>query len=125
MRLLTHNLLQCNRKQCSGGYPLKIRLADVPECTTWIDSNKFNPEFIRNLLKKLSWDALRETATSLSLPLPLSYTEDDLNDNNFLSLVNNTVMNFHILEGDLICPICNRVFPVSQGIWSYETCLSG
>lgn len=24
MRLLTHNLMMCNRKQCSGGYPLRI-----------------------------------------------------------------------------------------------------
>eukprot|EP01054_Gregarina_sp_Poly1_P002050 Gregarina_sp_Poly_1__2049@NODE_1539_length_3897_cov_46_140992_g996_i1_p2_GENE_NODE_1539_length_3897_cov_46_140992_g996_i1NODE_1539_length_3897_cov_46_140992_g996_i1_p2_ORF_typecomplete_len157_score32_73Trm112p/PF03966_16/2_7e19Ntox1/PF15500_6/0_21_NODE_1539_length_3897_cov_46_140992_g996_i1215685 len=31
MRLLTHNLLMCNKADCSGGFPLRIELASEEE----------------------------------------------------------------------------------------------
>eukprot|EP00922_Rhytidocystis_sp_ex-Travisia-forbesii_P043191 GHVS01064501.1.p1 GENE.GHVS01064501.1~~GHVS01064501.1.p1 ORF type:complete len:127 (+),score=20.77 GHVS01064501.1:110-490(+) len=116
MRLLTHNLLMCNRKQCGGGFPLKIVLTEnVQEL---VQEEDFNPDFVRNVLEKLDWDALCSTAKSLQLEkqLPPSYTEADKQDDSFLKAVHHLVLEVHIKEATLVCPKCEREYPVSKGI---------
>ena len=119
MRLLTHNLLACNRKQCGGGFPFKIALKadsdDAPSTKT--EESELNADFIRAMLQKIEWTALVETARSVGLDrLPPNYDESDLNDVNFLKAVNDVISDFHILEAELVCPKCERRFPVNKGI---------
>ncbi|PFH35706.1 Trm112p family domain-containing protein [Besnoitia besnoiti] len=116
MRLLTHNLLACNRHQCTGGFPLKIVVDASNEEATTLESSDFQPELVRALLAKLDWEALVKTAEQFGLQLPPSYTEADQNDEHFLRAVHEAVVEFHVLEGKLVCPVCNREYPVSNGI---------
>jgi multifunctional methyltransferase subunit TRM112 len=112
MRLLTHNLLQCNCKGCTGGFPLKVTAT-----ATELQESEFNADFIKAMLSKLEYSALVETAQSLDLNLlPPSYAPADLLDENFLKAVHDTISDFHIIEGSLTCPSCARAFPVNKGI---------
>jgi multifunctional methyltransferase subunit TRM112 len=112
MRLLTHNLMMCNRKQCSGGFPLRIAVRESK--TT---ESEFNPSHIKAMLGRIDYEALLATATSLGLnTLPPSYTDADLSDEMFLRSVHEVIMDYQVEEGDLICPKCERKFPVHMGI---------
>ena len=113
MRLLTHNLLQCNRKGCTGGFPLKVNAS-----STELQESEFNPDFIRAMLSKLEYSALVETAQSLDVNLlpPCFDITTDLQDENFLKAVHDTISDFHVLEGSLVCPSCAREFPITKGI---------
>mmetsp|Transcript_8453 Transcript_8453/g.9313 ORF Transcript_8453/g.9313 Transcript_8453/m.9313 type:complete len:168 (-) Transcript_8453:52-555(-) len=139
MRLLTHNLMMCNRKQCSGGYPLRICPKEAKEDVGMRDSDEsseeetvqqerpafkveeseFNPDFIRHMLDKLEWDALIASipqCQGLTQTLPPSYTQADKDDENFLKAVHDVIVDYHILEADLKCPKCDRVYPITKGI---------
>ena len=112
MRLLTHNLLQCNVKNCSDGFPLKIQ-----SITSNIEESEFNPQFVKAMLAKLEYPALVETAQSLEINLlPPSYEEQDLHDDNFLKAVHDVICDFHVIEGSRVCPACSRIFPIQKGI---------
>ena len=68
MKLLTHNMLICNKKGCTeNNFPLKI------EATT-VDKREFEfqPDFIRRMLATLSWSALVSAAKDVCAPF-LSY----------------------------------------------------
>jgi multifunctional methyltransferase subunit TRM112 len=112
MRLLTHNMMMCNRKQCSGGFPLKIVVRDSKNTET-----EFNPNHIKAMLSRIDYDALVQTANSLGLGLlPPSYNQSDLDEDMFLRAVHESIMDFHVEEGELVCPKCDRKFPISMGI---------
>lgn len=57
MRLLTHNLLTCNVKGVTNGYPLKVEAVTVE--TKEAD---FNADFLRQLFPKIEWGALTSGA---------------------------------------------------------------
>ena len=119
MRLLTHNLLSCNRKQCSGGFPFRVVLKEDTEeaPATKTEPSEVNPEFIKAMLQKIEWSALVETAKSVGLDmLPPSYDVSDLYDPNFIQAVHDVLSDFHIMEADMICPKCARKFPINKGI---------
>lgn len=54
MKLFTHNLLMCNKKGVKEGYPLKIEAKKVD-----IVKTEFNEEFIKGILTKINYDALK------------------------------------------------------------------
>ncbi|KAF8819690.1 Trm112p family domain-containing protein [Cardiosporidium cionae] len=105
-----------NRQHCLGGFPLTVRLAeDIEKPTNKVEMD-FNRDLIQNLLNKLDWESLVNTATSLGISLPPSYIESDKEDDMFLRAIHEVVLEFHILEGSLVCPTCDRVYPISKGI---------
>jgi multifunctional methyltransferase subunit TRM112 len=58
MRLITHNMLQCHVKNCNNNnFPLRFEDVQVE-----LIEADFNPEFLANMLNKIDWDALRNTA---------------------------------------------------------------
>ena len=102
----------CNRKQCSGGFPLRIEAKE-----TQVTESDFNAEHIRSMLSRIEYEALVSTAASVGMPmLPPTYSPSDLEDEMFLKAVHDVIMDFHVMEGDLVCPKCERKFPVSMGI---------
>jgi multifunctional methyltransferase subunit TRM112 len=104
--------MMCNRKQCSGGFPLNIIARE-----TKVSESEFKPEQIRSMLARIEYDALVSAATSVGLAsLPPSYTKSDLEDEMFLRAVHDVIMDFHVDEGELVCPKCERKFPISMGI---------
>ena len=58
MKLFTHNLLVCNKKGVKDGYPLKIEAKKVD-----IVKTEFNQEFIKGILTKIDYDALRNAVS--------------------------------------------------------------
>ena len=54
MKLLTHNMLMCNRKGCTiEHFPMKIEPTKLA-----VHESEFNPDFILNVLPKIDWNAL-------------------------------------------------------------------
>ncbi|MCJ1317447.1 hypothetical protein MMC15_002772 [Xylographa vitiligo] len=69
MKILTTNFLTCAVKSCKSSpasYPLHFQDAELEQADM-----EYNPTFLRNILPRIEWDALRVTATELgftSLP---------------------------------------------------------
>ncbi|KAL8273590.1 hypothetical protein Esti_002412 [Eimeria stiedai] len=105
----------CNRKQCSGGYPLKIVLGEGPQATSQ-EQNEVQQQLLLSLLQKLDWGALVQTAAELGMDLPPTVSESDKTDDSFLRAMQAAVLDFHILEGKLLCPTCKREYTISKGI---------
>ncbi|MCJ1389738.1 hypothetical protein MMC18_002595 [Xylographa bjoerkii] len=69
MKILTTNFLTCAVKACKSSpasYPLHFQDAELEQADM-----EYNPVFLRNILPRIEWDALRVTATELgftSLP---------------------------------------------------------
>ena len=84
---------------------------------TKVVASEFNPNHIKSMLSRIEYEALVSSANSVGLStLPPSYSESDLEDEMFLRAVHDVIMDFHVEEGDLVCPKCERKFPVSMGI---------
>ncbi|SPJ12472.1 tRNA m2G10 methyltransferase subunit, putative [Plasmodium sp. DRC-Itaito] len=116
MRLLTHNFLKCNETQCTGGYPLTIKLdMDSQENIKILDQD-INVEFVKNVLSKVDYDVLYNTAKQFGINLLASYNSHHLEDEEFLNSVHHALFKVHIMEGSLVCPKCNISFPIKDGI---------
>ncbi|GAA94668.1 uncharacterized protein L969DRAFT_94699 [Mixia osmundae IAM 14324] len=136
MRLITHNLLSCHAKLCSAptNFPL-----DLQNCTTVEDRPvDFNPDFLRGFLPKLEWPALLRASRQLgdaSLPEqpPASFTlshttastEDAMqtekatsseDEEEVLKKLHHVLLELHVIDGEMTCPSCHRVFPIKSGI---------
>ncbi|SBS92768.1 multifunctional methyltransferase subunit TRM112, putative [Plasmodium malariae] len=116
MRLLTHNFLKCNETQCTGGYPLLIKLDESAEESIKIVEQEMNAEFVRNVLSKVDYDVLYSTAKELGLSLLSSYSNSHLEDEGFLNSIHHALFKVHIMEGTLTCPQCSISFPIKDGI---------
>lgn len=53
MRLLTHNMLMCNKKGVQNGFPLRIKAEKLV-----YEETEFNPVFIQHMIRKLEYPAL-------------------------------------------------------------------
>eukprot|EP00250_Pteridium_aquilinum_P002279 c12477_g1_i1 orf=101-469(+) len=112
MRLLTHNMLSCNIKGVTNGFPLGIEATSVE--TKEAD---MNPDFLRHIFPKLEWKAFRQAAQSLGVDdLPEQVEPDLLLDEEFLRKFHHALLEIHLEEGALVCPETGRRFPVSKGI---------
>ena len=63
MKILTTNFLTCAVKTCkvsAASFPLHFKQAELVE-----QEMDFNPLFIRNILPRVDWDALRVTVTEV------------------------------------------------------------
>lgn len=68
MKILTLNFLTCARKTCKtspAAFPLHPRDAELE-----IVEMEFNPLFIRNILPRVEWDALKGLCTEVHPPSP-------------------------------------------------------
>ena len=119
MRLLTHNLLQCNKKGVKNGFPLKIRAEMIK-----VDETEFNKEFMVHMIQKLDWSALcgavaemRQAPSAPTIPdLPAKIDDEMQGDEAFLRALHFVLLDVHLEEGCLICPESGREFPVQRGI---------
>lgn len=105
----------CNTEKCSGGYPLQITLAAAEEAYK-MESQELNPQFLRKMLQRMDYPVLADAAKSVGLDLPSSYSETDLENESFISQVHRCMMEFHVLEGTMTCPKCDRTYTISKGI---------
>lgn len=113
MRLITHNLLTCNKKGVETGFPLRIE----PEQVEVVES-EFNAEFVRKMLAKLDWAAFLAGAEALKVAdgLPRALTTDAPVDEETLRKIHQALMDVHVKQGKLVCPESGREFPIVDGI---------
>ncbi|CEJ02632.1 hypothetical protein G6F70_008892 [Rhizopus microsporus] len=113
MRLITHNMLQCHVKNCNtNNFPLRFEDAQVE-----LIEAEFNPDFMANVLNKLDWDALRNTAIQLGIDtLPEKIPENAEENEEFLKVLHSVILETHVQQGQMICPNCNHVYKIKDGI---------
>ena len=59
MKLITHNILMCNRKGCTANnFPLKLIATNVQEFDT-DQAMEYNQGLMQRLIEKVEWNALR------------------------------------------------------------------
>ena len=111
MKLLTHNLLRSNVKGVKKGYPLRIEAGKVE-----VKETDFNAEFIKRMLDRLDWAALRQAASELDPNTKLPPALGSPDDEEFLRLVHRALVELVLVEGYLVCPESGRKFRVENGI---------
>ncbi|XP_022166174.1 multifunctional methyltransferase subunit TRM112-like protein [Myzus persicae] len=114
MKLLTHNLLSSKSlKGVKVGYPLRIVAKDVK-----ISESEFNKEFVKKIIPKLDWKVFINAAVQIGHSNDLSdeLIDDYEDDEEYLKKVHHVLMEVEIINGELICPETERVFPISAGI---------
>jgi multifunctional methyltransferase subunit TRM112 len=114
MRLITHNMLVCNKKGVENGFPLRIDAVEVQVIET-----EFSVEFVRKMLTKIDWPAFVAGAKALNVAdgLPEQYDgEQHGGDEALLQKVHHALMEVHVKKGSLVCPESGREFPIIDGI---------
>ncbi|ETN17350.1 hypothetical protein PPTG_05172 [Phytophthora nicotianae INRA-310] len=115
MRLITHNLLVCNKKGVENGYPLAIEAEEVE-----VVACDFQAAFVRKMLTKLDWNAFLTGAKALKLadglPETLPSAEEGATDEETLRKIHHALLEVHVKQGKLMCPESGRAFPIIDGI---------
>ncbi|EGR34278.1 hypothetical protein IMG5_018160 [Ichthyophthirius multifiliis] len=113
MRLLSHNLLQCNAKNCTqNNFPLAIKVdkSQIIKC-------EYRKEALQKLIPKLDWPALSCTVHDLGEKnFPDQFTQDLIENEDFMKQLHTIIMETHIITGKLVCPNCQRNYPIVNGI---------
>ncbi|PVF94606.1 Trm112p-domain-containing protein [Serendipita vermifera] len=113
VRLITHNLLACHVRGCSSNnFPLIFKDVQIE-----LREAEYNPDFLRGFMPKLEWRALVDTAKSLNdQSLPEVAPEPGDISEEFLKALHHVLLEIHVEEGGMVCPNCNHVYPISNGI---------
>ena len=112
MMLLTHNMLACNSKGVTNGYPLRIVATK-----TETNESEFNGPSIVHMLGKLDWTAFVEAAKQLNVEgLPEEIPPDCNENETFLKTVHHALLEVTVVEGHLECPESGRKFPIENTI---------
>ncbi|ETV90288.1 hypothetical protein H310_14888 [Aphanomyces invadans] len=112
MRLITHNMLMCNKKGVSNGFPLILK----PEETEIVASD-FSAEFIVKMVDKLDWAAFVAGAAALNVDVPSTpLSAEDKANEVVLKQIHHALLDVHVKKGVLVCPESGREFPIVDGI---------
>ena len=116
MKAITHNILMCNTKKCSGSdknYPLIIKPSNIKE-----DKIEFDSELTKYWFDRQDKRALNEFCKDLGLvKYNLTNIDDKLKDTEeFLIYIHHILNEISIEEGCLICPNCGREYVIKEGI---------
>ena len=65
MKLITHNILMCNKKGCTkNNFPLKLAVKTFSDFDPE-NAQEYSVNLMQRLLEKLEWSALRSTVASI------------------------------------------------------------
>jgi len=111
---MTHNFLSSAfLKGVTNGYPLLLSATtkEVKEC-------EYSEAFVKKMLPKMDYPALRSAATMIDegegLPEELDSNWDA--NETLMKTIHRLLVGVEILEGELRCPESGRVFPIRNGI---------
>jgi multifunctional methyltransferase subunit TRM112 len=74
---------------------------------------------MHRLLEKIDWNALKATVAKIpdwGIALPEEVTEDQKNDEKFLQNLHMLLVRRQIVDGEMQCPNCDRVYEIKNGI---------
>jgi multifunctional methyltransferase subunit TRM112 len=113
MRIITHNMLQCHKKGCSGNnFPLLIKDAEIDQEE---DSSDFSADFLIRMMDRIDWPALVSTSHALGIAI-LPESKPDSPDEALLKQLHHVLLESRVLNGKLVCPGCERVYPIIDSI---------
>ncbi|EZG44169.1 TRM112-like protein [Gregarina niphandrodes] len=73
----------------------------------------FSQQMVEAMLAKIDYSVFCKAAASLGLQVP----QDAANlDEEGYRLIHHALFEVHVIEGELHCPLCQTVYPVSNGI---------
>ena len=116
MKAITHNILMCNTKKCSGtdkNYPLIIKATDIKNREV-----EFDLERTKKLFDKQDKRGLNQYCKDINI---FKYDFTNLDDavkkqNEFWEYVHHVLNETMVYEGILICPKCGREYVIKEGI---------
>ncbi|RHY04645.1 hypothetical protein DYB25_007447 [Aphanomyces astaci] len=112
MRLITHNMLMCNKKGVVNGFPLVLKAEE-----TEVVASEFSAEFIVKMAAKLDWAAFVAGAAALNVDVPSTPLSDaDKSNEVVLKQIHHALLDVHVKKGALVCPESGREFPIVDGI---------
>jgi len=107
--------LVCSKKTCTQAgavnYPLRIKATNVENAAV-----EFNAEFVARIIGKLEWKALVQAAADLQISIPSEVPVGYEKNEDFLKILHTVLLEISVKEGELLCPSCNRAFPIKAGI---------
>ncbi|KAJ5583856.1 hypothetical protein N7450_006520 [Penicillium hetheringtonii] len=119
MKVITANFVSCAVKECktsAASFPLHFNDAELE-----LSEVDFQPEFIRNVLPRIDWEALRTTANELGFPsLPETKPEGEALDNEqTLKDLHRLLLETQVMEGRLVCGTCGHSYVIKEGIANF------
>ncbi|KAJ9604919.1 hypothetical protein H2200_010308 [Cladophialophora chaetospira] len=142
MKILTTNFLTCAVKSCKSSslsFPLHFRDATLERTT--ID---FSSLFIRNILPRVNWTALKTTADELGLSVmvpaqnPVEVAEEGNKDDeaemetgdaeeerkggaddDVLQSLHTLLLETSVVDGKLVCGNCGFEYPIKEGVANF------
>ena len=113
MKLLTHNILQHNMKDGKKGYPLVIQATKIDKVEA-----DYNPEFLVRMLGRLEYAVLVHALEMIGMKdfLPIVLPEKFAEEEEFMKNLHHALLEIEIVDGEMICPLSGRKFPIKDGI---------
>ncbi|KAL7271824.1 hypothetical protein RUND412_005393 [Rhizina undulata] len=116
MKVLTSNYITCAVKACKASslsFPLHFKDAELAQ-----EEIEFNPEFIVNILPRIEWSALVQTAAELGFTTLPQEKPTELNDQ-ILKDLHTLLLETQVMEGKLVCANCEHVYNIHEGIANF------
>ncbi len=119
MKLITHNILMCNKKGCTkNNFPLRLVVRNFADFEPE-NAQEYSAVLMHRLLEKIDWNALRSTVASIpewDIQLPEEVSLDMSKDDKFLQDLHLLLVRRQIVDGEMVCPNCSRVYEIKNGI---------
>ena len=110
MRLISINILCCRVKNCKGGEKsLELKVDKFEEV-----KKDLNREALLKMLDMMDWVLIVELSSIIKVNIPdnrPSEIDDDL-----MNMLHRLIFEIDILEGNLKCSSCDRLYPIIDGI---------
>ncbi|KAK2812349.1 type I protein arginine N-methyltransferase Rmt1 [Emmonsiellopsis sp. PD_5] len=118
MKVLTANFVSCAIKACKSSpasFPLHFNDAELEQTEL-----EFQPDFLRNILPRIDWEALRTTAKELGFPsLSDTKPDGDAVTDEFLHELHKLLLETQVVEGKLVCGNCGHEYRIKEGIANF------
>ncbi|KAF2222153.1 hypothetical protein BDZ85DRAFT_201350 [Elsinoe ampelina] len=124
MKLLTLNFVTCARKSCKSSpaaFPLHPQEAELEQIEL-----DLNVVFIRNILPRLEWPAIKTIARELGLPSlpdetpePETLVDETGEPTQVLKDLHQLLMETGIESGKLVCGNCGHEYAIKEGIANF------
>ncbi|CAD6193524.1 unnamed protein product [Caenorhabditis auriculariae] len=114
MKLLTHNFMSSRfLKGVNEGYPLRLHVTKMENRDV-----EFNAEFVKNIMSKCDYGALRTACESINeaSKLPANLPDDLSEHDDILRELHRVLFCIEVIEGELECPDTGRRFPIHDSI---------
>ncbi|BGP33002.1 hypothetical protein JCM10296v2_004791 [Rhodotorula toruloides] len=118
VRLITQNLLSCPSRACA--YPINFPLSFRNVTKLEMVEADFNEEFLRGVLSRLEWQALRKSAAELgNTDLPEQspdLTRPETIPLDLLKTLHHVLLEIVVADGEMVCPQCEHVYRIKDSI---------